>query len=198
MNATKRKFNSLLQGLGSTSRPTSSDMDKPAVTANPRPSAATATATATATASESLLQKRRRLLGLEGIPSSGSGLDQATSGGTTTNVVRRWGSQVDKSKGGNDSPARYSPTDRQELLKRLGTFQELTDWTPKPERVSEIEWAKRGWVCQGKERVRCVLCHKELVVKFSRKEVNGTEVAVLVPSEVGESSLDTYAPRARG
>lgn len=81
--------------------------------------------------------------------------------------------------------ARFCPTDRDELLKRLATFHDITDWTPKPDRVSEIEWAKRGWVCHGKERVRCVLCHKELVVKLNKKEVDGKEVSVLVSSEIG-------------
>lgn len=82
--------------------------------------------------------------------------------------------------------ARYCPLDREQLLRRLASFQELTDWTPKPDRVSEVEWAKRGWVCQGKERVRCVLCHKELVVKLNRKEEDGKQVTVLVASEIGE------------
>lgn len=82
--------------------------------------------------------------------------------------------------------ARYCPLDREQLLRRLASFQELTDWTPKPDRVSEVEWAKRGWVCQGKERVRCVLCHKELVVKLNRKEEDGKQITVLVASEIGE------------
>jgi hypothetical protein len=73
-------------------------------------------------------------------------------------------------------------------LKRLGTFQELTDWTPKPDKVNEIEWAKRGWVCHGKETVRCLLCHRELVVKLNRKVVDGKEVPVLVASEIGRLS----------
>ncbi|CRK38307.1 hypothetical protein BN1723_018676, partial [Verticillium longisporum] len=40
--------------------------------------------------------------------------------------------------------SKYAPNDRAELLKRLATFQEITDWTPKPDLVNEIEWAKRG------------------------------------------------------
>lgn len=177
MNATKRKFNSLLQGLGSPSRPASADNEK-TMNVSARPT------TATPNTNESVLQKRQRL-GLDGPPTITGGLNQPKP--SVTNIVRRWGSQTDKTKDRSDSAAKYSPADRQELLKRLGTFQELTDWTPKPERVSEVEWAKRGWVCQGKERVRCVLCHKELVVKLNRKEVDGKEVAVLVPSEVGKS-----------
>lgn len=180
MNATKRKFNTLLQGLSTNPRPTTPE-NAPATMPTDTPSSIPGSA-------ESLLQKRRRL-GLQGAATPNTGLTPAKP--STTNVaVRRWGSHIEsKQKGRDDAPAKYSPTDRQDLLRRLSTFQELTDWTPKPERVSEIEWAKRGWVCQGKERVRCVLCHKEVVVKLNRKGADDEEVAV----EVGESSLCSHA-----
>ncbi len=89
-------------------------------------------------------------------------------------------------------PPRYCPGDRDQLVKRLATFQELTDWTPKPDRVGEIEWAKRGWVCQGKERLRCTLCNKEIVVKLNKREVDGHEVPVLVSSEFEAALVDRY------
>ena len=35
----------------------------------------------------------------------------------------------------------------------------------KPDEINEVEWAKRGWSCVEKERVRCVGgCEKELVI----------------------------------
>ena len=35
----------------------------------------------------------------------------------------------------------------------------------KPEKINEVQWAKRGWSCVGKERVGCVGgCRKELVI----------------------------------
>lgn len=192
MNATKRKFNALLQGLGTSHRPTSSDDTSNNMATSLRSSAASETP-ATTTSNESLLQKRRRL-GLQGAPTLAGGGLAAAKPSTTNIAVRRWGSHIDnKPKDRNTASARYSPADRQELLRRLATFQELTDWTPKPEPVSEIEWAKRGWVCQAKERVRCVLCHKELVVKLNRKEVDGKEVAILVPSEVEDALVSKYA-----
>lgn len=89
-------------------------------------------------------------------------------------------------------PPKYCPGDREQLIRRLATFQELTDWTPKPERVGEIEWAKRGWVCKGKERVKCTLCHKELVVGLNRKEVDGKEISVLIASDISEALVDKY------
>ncbi|KFH46091.1 mRNA export factor-like protein [Hapsidospora chrysogenum ATCC 11550] len=172
-NATKRKFNSLLQGLGAPK------------TASERPGGETTQRKTTGDV-ESLLQKRRRL----GIPQSNAGLTLDSSSTMTklASSVRRPGHEKEVEK----PLARFCPTDRAELLKRLATFNDITDWTPKPERVSEIEWARRGWVCHGKETVRCVLCHKELVVKLNRKEVDGKEVSVLVPSEIESSLVDKY------
>ncbi|EPS42028.1 hypothetical protein H072_4014 [Dactylellina haptotyla CBS 200.50] len=72
--------------------------------------------------------------------------------------------------------ARYAPWDRNEFLQRLETFRSVSSWSSKPERVNEVEWAKRGWVCMqnGKNRVRCTShCGGELVVKV---EFDGFEV----------------------
>lgn len=126
-----------------------------------------------------LLSKRRRV----GIP--GSTLETKGPTSISNVVLRKWNS-TKKQPEAQPQP-RYCPSDRAELLKRLATFQELVNWAPKPDRVSEVEWVKRGWVCRGKERVRCVLCNKELVVGLNKKEVDGKEVSVLVPSEIGKS-----------
>ncbi|ROW08433.1 hypothetical protein VMCG_03121 [Cytospora schulzeri] len=141
-----------------------------------------------------LLTKRRRL----GLPGSTPSKDtnpatpQAGQAQTTiSNIVLRKWSGNNKEKNPIFKP-KYCPGDREELLKRLASFQELTDWTPKPDPVNEVEWAKRGWICQGKERVRCTLCNKELVVKLNRKEVDGKEIPVLVPSEIEEALVAKY------
>lgn len=166
MNATKRKFNTLLQGLSSP-QPSSSRTPPPA--------------------NETLAQKRRRLgLSDMAMESAFSHSGSATSlSPPSQSTLRKVSSHVEIATR-KEVAARYCPLDREQLLRRLASFQELTDWTPKPDRVSEVEWAKRGWVCQGKERVRCVLCHKELVVKLNRKEEDGKQVTVLVASEIGE------------
>lgn len=141
------------------------------------------------------LTKRRRL----GLPGSTPAKDLVASspGSTTENgkttisniVLRKWGGKDEKKA---IFKPKYCPADREELLRRLATFQELTDWTPKPDPVNEVQWAKRGWICNGKERVRCTLCNKELVVKLNRKEVDGQEVAVLVPSEIEDALVQKY------
>ncbi|UNI18066.1 hypothetical protein JDV02_004361 [Purpureocillium takamizusanense] len=187
MHATKRKFNALLQGLNSPRPSSTSD-----ATASGTMSADSRRSEAAATAShDALLQKRRRL----GFPdSTAPSAYNPSLTSSLSNALRRSTTQSSaKSVRDKDALAKYVPGDRDELLRRLATFQELTDWTPKPERVNEVEWAKRGWICQGKERVRCVLCHKELVVKLNRKDVDGKEVSVLVPSEIEEALVEKYA-----
>ena len=141
------------------------------------------------------LNKRRRI-GLGGGPPPALNDASGNVGHALSNVVLRKlsGNNVTRtSQDKNAPPPRYCPGDRDELLRRLATFQELTDWTPKPDRVSEIEWAKRGWVCQGKERLRCTLCNREIVVKLNRKEVDGKEVQVLVPSEIEDALVQKYS-----
>jgi hypothetical protein len=186
MNATKRKFNALVQGIGnrsSGSTKSSSQRDDASPVVSPlRQSASTGGMAVEA----ELLAKRRRLGLLD------SNLPSASTTATISNVIlRKWSGHT---KEGGPAVSRYCPSDRNELLRRLGTFQELTDWTPKPDRVSEVEWAKRGWVCQGKERVRCTLCNKEVVVGLNKKTVDGKEVSVLVPSEIGTTFLDFSMP----
>ncbi|KAF3936795.1 hypothetical protein ABW19_dt0203422 [Dactylella cylindrospora] len=75
---------------------------------------------------------------------------------------------------------RYAPWDRTEFLQRLETFRSVSSWSSKPERVNEVAWAKRGWICvqNEKNRVRCTSrCGGEVVVKveFDGFEVGGDE-----------------------
>lgn len=157
-----------------------------------RPSISSAPRSATTTSDLDLLTKRRRLGLADSTPSKELGTKTPDGAGQTTisNIVlKKWGGNKDKD---TIFKPKYCPADREELLKRLASFQELTDWTPKPNPVAEVQWAKRGWICQGKERVRCTLCNKELVVKLNRKEVDGKEVPVLVPSEIEEALVAKY------
>lgn len=191
MNSTKRKFNALLQGLGS-SRPQSNDDTSRRSGSRPQTFCPTNTAfpglSSQATGPDAeLLQKRQRL----GLPESTAPVftRRSSLSAAISSITSRKADNQTSSIKWKDSPARYSPTDRVDLLKRLATFQEITDWTPKPDKVNEVEWAKRGWVCHGKETVRCLLCHRELVVKLNRKVVDGEKIPVLLSSEIGPYSL---------
>ena len=71
----------------------------------------------------------------------------------------------------------FTPWDRGQFLERLKTFRHVDRWMSKPEPVNEVQWAKRGWRCVGKERVGCVGgCGKEVVIKLEEyPEDSGNE-----------------------
>lgn len=204
MNATvKRKFNALIQGIGT--RPTSSaaapdsnsSNNAAAGEDNTETSSLPDSTTSTMVNELQFLAKKRRVGQPGSTPARQDALDgsqpqPAKGAATISNVVLRKWTPTGAPASKDAQQPKYSPADREQLLRRLASFQELTDWTPKPDKVNEIEWAKRGWVCQGKERVRCTLCNKELVVKLNRKEVAGKEVAVLVASEIEDALVEKY------
>ena len=67
----------------------------------------------------------------------------------------------------------FAPWDRGRFLERLKTYRHVDKWMGKPERINEVQWAKRGWSCVGKDRVGCVGgCGKEVVITLesSREE----------------------------
>ncbi|KAI0120865.1 zf-C3HC-domain-containing protein [Hypoxylon sp. NC0597] len=207
MNATKRKFNALLQGLGAKPTPQSPATDRQNDTVSSplnRPSTPNSTLAPddTSTPSKGMTPagvpsspsdpfKRRRVGVIESTPGN-----ERLGGTTISNVVlKKWtpsGIATSPSKETKTEPPKYCPSDRDELIRRLGTFQELTEWTPKPDKVNEIEWAKRGWVCKGKERVQCTLCHKEVVVKINKREVDGKEAPVLVGSDIEQALVKRF------
>ncbi|KAJ6780182.1 hypothetical protein PWT90_04410 [Aphanocladium album] len=189
MNATKRKFNALLQGLNSP-RPSANDQQ-------PRKTADIAAGKLASPSTPSQAQKKRRM----GAFADGAAVAGATT--TTTDITSSLPSlaSISSLRRPLQTPApaarppevasRYCPADREQLLRRLATFGEITTWAPKPDRVSDLEWAKRGWVSVSKECVRCALCHKELVVKLNRKQQDGKEVSVLIASEI--ALVEKYA-----
>ena len=206
----KRKFNALLQGIGN--RPSIERAESDNIPTDPASSPASQRLSpypSRAMASDSSLDltKKRRVGAPPSTPSKYTSTLQSSPAsirsvrGTPTTIsnvtLRKWTSNASAAtpaggKEGSLSPPKYCPGDRDQLLRRLATFQELTDWTPKPDRVNEVEWAKRGWVCRGKERVKCTLCSRELVVRVNRKEVDGKEISVLIASEIEASVVDKY------
>ena len=61
----------------------------------------------------------------------------------------------------------------------------------KPDEINEVEWAKRGWSCVGKERVRCVGgCEKEVVILLEgdARRKSATENDEKKDDEEGEGS----------
>ena len=77
----------------------------------------------------------------------------------------------------------FAPWDRGRFLERLKTYRHVDKWMGKPERINEVQWAKRGWSCVGKDRVGCVGgCGKELVINLEsgreeRLDIEGSQDA---------------------
>ena len=67
----------------------------------------------------------------------------------------------------NAARPNFAPWDRGQFLSRLKTFRHVDKWTGKPDKISEVEWARRGWSCIGKETVGCVGgCAKEVMIQL--------------------------------
>lgn len=153
MSATKRKFHSLLSGMGSKSQ------------------------TSLNRTSTDDSQKRRRI---STSPSSSASASQRIMSSSKLSTKNKVSVATNISNPGYsykvttleaEPPAKYTPWDREKFLERLETFSAITKWYPKEKRINEVEWAKRGWYNNGPERVRCVVCSKELVIKLPEKKL---------------------------
>lgn len=70
-------------------------------------------------------------------------------------------------------------------------------WTNKPEGIGEVEWAKRGWVCEGWNTVACKGgCEQRVVVKLypRRRDAEGKDIEMSedVEEEVEEGLVERY------
>ena len=65
-------------------------------------------------------------------------------------------------------PPNFSPWSHETFLARLKTFSSVSLWHPKPEAISEVQWAKRGWICVDVNTVACKGgCEKRVVVSLA-------------------------------
>ncbi|KAK1146321.1 hypothetical protein N8T08_003108 [Aspergillus melleus] len=138
----KRKFHRVLESLTKPSTP--EPPSKPAPQTPPRES----------TTSADLSAKKARLTG---------------QNGTDLASVRKTILKVDRpgSRDSNSPRPTFVPWDRERFLERLATFRRVDRWSPKPLAISEVEWAKRGWICSDVSRVTCVGgCGGSVVVKL--------------------------------
>lgn len=94
----------------------------------------------------------------------------------------------------------YTPWSHEHFVERMKTFSDVKLWSPKPDKLSEVEWAKRGWVCEGVNTVACKGgCEKRIVVKLEpkkkdtktkRAEADDSET---LDDEVDEALVERYA-----
>ena len=72
-------------------------------------------------------------------------------------------------------PPYFNPWSHPDFLERLKTFSDLRNWGSKPDAINEVAWAKRGWVCDGKDRVACLRgCGKKIVVDTNKPALKRT------------------------
>lgn len=68
----------------------------------------------------------------------------------------------------------HSPSSQEQFLLRLKTFADVRVWTPKPDAINEVQWARFGWsaVCDGESRdtVICGVCKERVVVRMTRED----------------------------
>lgn len=143
----KRKFHRVLESL-----------TKPASTPDqtPKPSASTG-GRAPTTAREVI--KKARLSKTDGDSS-----DLAAARDSILKVARP-GTRA--SSVSSTARPTFVPWDRERFLERLETFRRVDRWSPKPSAVSEVVWAKRGWICTDVSRVSCASgCGGSVVVKL--------------------------------
>lgn len=184
MNATKRKFNALLTGLGNKS---TTSLDS---TINTDTSANVTSTSST----DDIGFKKRRIAQTFGTPAKHPlGNVRTPLRDSSLNLKNHRKSYSVAQPHQSTEKPKYAPWDRDAFLERLKSFSNLTDWAPKPARVNEVEWAKRGWTCQKSERVRCCLCNVEILVKLNKKEVDGKEQPVYVASQIEDALVSKYA-----
>lgn len=169
MNSTKRKFNALLSSIGSSSTDDTTVFKKPRtiISAAPR----TALGARLGIPKPTFVSRTAQVEKM-------SRADLRAAGLTTRRLP---GGSAEK-----ENQPSYLPSDREAFLKRLETYRNISDWMPKPETVNEVEWAKRGWVCTKNERVRCVTCNVEIMVKLNKQDgADGKTNLITQASSIG-------------
>ncbi|KAA8644329.1 hypothetical protein EYZ11_001638 [Aspergillus tanneri] len=137
----KRKFHRVLESLTKPLTPESSPKGAPTTTRD--------------STSADLSSKKARVNGRDD--------------GTELASVRRTISKVSRpaSRESTTSRPSFVPWDRERFLERLETFRRVDRWSPKPSDISEVQWAKRGWICTDVSRVTCVGgCGGSVVVRL--------------------------------
>ncbi|KAL8911605.1 MAG: hypothetical protein Q9172_007643, partial [Xanthocarpia lactea] len=84
-------------------------------------------------------------------------------------------------------PPNFAPWDRNQFLNRLETFRHVDKWMSKPDEINEVQWARRGWTCVGKETVGCVGgCGNEVVIALEPSREDKSPIEGPEPSEEAE------------
>jgi hypothetical protein len=106
-------------------------------------------------------------------------LRHSTSSGSLPTALIPAATPTKKIDAKSQKPPNFSPWSHEAFLARLKTFSSVSLWHPKLEAISEVEWAKRGWVCVEVNTVACKGgCERRIVVTLGspkRKEAQDHE-----------------------
>lgn len=92
----------------------------------------------------------------------------------------------------------FAPWDRSQFFNRLETFRHVEKWMSKPDEINEVQWAKRGWSCVGKETVGCVGgCDNEVVISLEPSREEQQPIEGLEPSEDAEDEYYDWRDEAQ-
>ncbi|KAI5814111.1 C3HC zinc finger-like-domain-containing protein [Pyronema omphalodes] len=174
--STKRKWDKLMNSTAGTSKSTPAEPleTTTTITITPAPEASEApearNSAETTESRESRLQspddsKKRRFDATPRSAGNGKPSIRAVSPSGSISSVRSTVTTLSSLHQDGKGRATYAPWDRDAFLNRLGTFRFVDKWSAKPTAVNEVAWSKRGWICVDKNRVRCVTCKNELLVK---------------------------------
>jgi hypothetical protein len=91
----------------------------------------------------------------------------------------------------------FAPYSQEQFLARLKTFADVKKWTNKPDAIGEVEWAKRGWMCDTWNTVACKGgCEQRVVVKLRprRKDASGKEMEMTedLGVDIDEGLVEKY------
>lgn len=177
----KRKFHKLLDSITAASNTVSSQQ---------RDNASGANAGASLTAREKMElasdRARKRLRASTSSTSLSATLGSSfnrTANASTMSLPRNMSSTILVSGDSKDDKhiPNFAPWSQETFLARLKTFSKVSNWHPKPEVISEVHWAKRGWSCVDLNTVACRGgCERRVVVKL---DTMGTVVKKALASE---------------
>jgi hypothetical protein len=180
----KRKFHKLLDSITAASNTAASS-------SQPRDNASAANANTALTAREKMDfasdRARKRLRSSTSSASLSATLGSSFSRTANTSTMSL-PHNVPGIKRVTDGPSEdkhipnFAPWSQETFLARLKTFSKVSNWHPKPEPISEVHWAKRGWSCVDLNTVACKGgCERRVVVRL---DTMGTVVKKAIAGDV--------------
>ena len=196
---TKRKFHKLLNNLTASTSTTSLastlyESSDNASTGSPPQARSPEPAAKRPRSSEASMERQRQV-------SAGQARIQALKDQLLTpkrkGTIKPVGIQSQQTASTPRKAPNFQPYSQDMFLERLKTFADVKKWTTKPDAISEVEWAKRGWSCDTWNTVACKGgCEKRVAVKLrpKRQAADGRDIETSedLSYDVAPSLVDRY------